>query len=490
MSKNVYDLHEYSAVKLREALRKRLITCSELLASVKQRFDELNPVLNAIPTQCFDRAQDLAAKIDEARNKGKYRETVLGGLPICIKDLTAVAGLRSTWGTVGLSDFIPLQNDPIVDRLEASGAIVIGKSNTPEMGAGNVTYNEVFGATRNPWDTNKNPGGSSGGSAAAVSAGIVPLGHGTDLAGSLRNPAAYCGIVSLRPTPGRAGGPPQSALFNTETVHGPIARSVTDVALLLDAMVGFDPRIPISIEKPGYSFLEYVRSDTMRPLKLAYSSTLQGFARVEGGIATVLDSALKKLSEPSLILDTCEPELPYLYEIYTVLRSILWATGPGSQPQEIQRHYKATLRRNIEAAHELNIEQIYRALTLRTKLYNAMLTFFEKYDCLLCPVIGKQPGTIDEEYPKEIAGVQINDYVEWLRFSFLAPATSLPSMAIPVGLDEDGMPVGIQLIGKPRGEAELLLIANRLEKCFGFHCGPINLNVSKSHRSSCPDVSD
>ncbi len=466
------EIKDATAVELRDMLRARQITSIDLLTYTRKRYEAINPHINAISTESFELAIEYAHLIDRDRAAGIVDETVLGGLPICIKDLTAVKGIRSTWGTRALSDFVPSSNDPIVDRLMRSGAIVVGKSNTPEMGAGNVTFNEIFGATRNPWNLGRNPGGSSGGSCAAVAARILAIGHGTDLAGSLRNPAAYCGVSTLRPTPGRAGGPPQSVAFNTETVHGPIARTVADVALLLDAMVGFDPRVPISLEAPNRSFLEVVKSGPSRPYRLGFSMTLGGFARVEDPIAAVVESAVSSISNRFISIHSVSPELPQLYETYSVLRSMLWATGPGSQPPAVQRHYKPTLARNIQKAYELEVSDIYRALTNRTKLYNAMLAFFREYDCLVCPVIGKQPGPIDEEYPREIAGEQIDDYVDWLRFSFLAPAAGLPAATIPIGLDSDGLPVGIQLIGKPRGEAELLVIASVLEGEFSFSAKP------------------
>jgi len=463
-----HDLSDATAVELRDLLRSRKITCVDLLNHTRDRYYALNDRINAIPTICFDSAFKCAEAIDAARAAGRYKESILGGIPLCIKDLTAVKGIKTTWGTLALADFIPSTNDPIVDRLILSGGIVIGKSNVPEMGAGNVTFNDVFGATKNPWNLGRNPGGSSGGSCAAVASRIIPIAHGTDLAGSLRNPAGYCGVAALRPTPGRAGGPPQSVVFNTETVHGPIARTIGDLALMLDAMVGFDPRIPISIEPPSTSFLEAVQRGPTRTYRIGYSLTLKGFANVETPIAELIEETVLGLSSSFLTVQHESPEIPHLYDTYSVLRLMLWATGPGSQPPHVQQHFKASLVRNIQKARGLKVDDIYRALTNRTKLYNAMLTYFGMYDCLICPVIGKQPGPIDEEYPREVDGEQIDDYVDWLRFSFLAPAACLPAIALPIGLDRDGLPVGIQLVGKPRGEAELLVIASVIEReiCF------------------------
>jgi amidase len=472
-----------SAVQVRDLLKRKKISSYELTQTVLNRIADLNPIINAIPTICAERALKHARALDNLRMEAKSSGDILAGIPLCIKDLTTVAGVRTTWGTLGYKDFIPSSSDPIVDRLELSGGIIIGKSNTPEMGAGNFTSNQVFGITRNPWDISRSPGGSSGGTAAAVASGMVWFGHGTDLAGSLRNPAAYCGVVAIRPTPGRAGGPPLSVLFNTETVHGPIARSVKDAALLLDAMVGYDMRIPISIESPHDCFLRKVEEDDGRIVRIGYSHDLNGFADVDSSIENILDLALENVDTANIRIDKCQPSLPDLFDTYTTLRLMLWGSGPGSQPEDIQKHYNPALKSNITQARELSSADIYRALSNRSKLYRAMLTFFEVYDCLACPVIGKGPDLIQEESIKSTNSDGVTDYVKWLRFSFLSPATCLPAMSIPVGLDQNGMPVGIQLIGKPRGEAELLIIASRLESSFGFNRLPIiprgTLNISE-----------
>lgn len=460
------ELINMSAIEVCDLLKKKEIRPTDLLEASLNRILATDKIINAIPTLCVDRAYEQAKTLEKSN---RYISTLLGGIPICVKDLTTVAGVRNTWGTKAYKNYIAPTNDPIVDRLESNGAIIIGKSNTPEMGAGNTTSNEIFGTTRNPWDITKNPGGSSGGSAAAVASGLVWLGHGTDLAGSLRNPAAYCGVVALRPSPGRAGGPPQSVLFNTETVHGPMGRNVVDIAIFLDAMVGFDKRIPISIEAPPFSFYEEIIKKQNGQYKIAFSMDLNGFANAEHSIKICTENAIKCVSSEKLFSVEYEaPQLPKLYETYTVLRSMLWGSGPGSQPDYVQKHYKASLKRNISDAQKLKSSDIYNALTNRSVIYTAIVEFFERYDCLACPVIGKEAGPIDEEYPKEIAGDPIDDYVDWLRFSFLAPTAGLPAISLPIGFGKNGLPIGIQLIGKPRGEKDLLIIAHQIERLIGF----------------------
>lgn len=234
------DLCAYEAHEVVGLLKRGEISPEDLLEASQKRCAEVEPAVNAMPTLCFERAKQALKSVPS--------NSLLSGLPIAIKDLMAVGGVRTTYGTQGLTDNVPSASDSLVETLEGNGAVVVGKSNTPELGAGGNTFNSVFGSTANPWNTTRNAGGSSGGAAAAIATGEVWLAHGSDYAGSLRTPAAYCGVVGLRPSPGRAGGGGALTAWNTEGVQGPMARSVTDCALFLDAMVGFEAGSPISIE--------------------------------------------------------------------------------------------------------------------------------------------------------------------------------------------------------------------------------------------------
>lgn len=458
------EAHEVVAL-----LKKKEVKPEELLEAAFDRIAQVEPVVNAMPTTCPDRAlASLSALKDRKATEGKGPGW-LGGLPIAIKDLTPVSGVRTTWGTKGLADFVPAESDPLVERLEKRGGVVVGKTNTPEMGAGGNTFNDVFGATRNPWDTTRNAGGSSGGAAVSLATGEVWLSHGSDLAGSLRTPAAYCGVIGLRPSPGRAGGGPGAVAFNTEGVQGPMARTVMDTALFLDAMVGFDPRQPISIEAPDEAFQKAVREAEPRGISIAYTPTLNGFAEVEPEIDEVLRSALRKAEKAGAdVVEDCPP-LPDLYDSYITLRAMMWASLSGRLPKEVQRHYKRTLRENIDVGRKLKAEQIYDAFRSRSVLYSNMRQFLTLHDVLACPVVGLEPGPVEEEYPRQINGKPLADfYVDWLRFSFLSTTTGLPSLSMPVGFTKSGMPVGLQLIGGPRGEARLLQVARVIEQCVGF----------------------
>jgi len=462
------DLCQLEAHEVVALLKKREVKPEEVLDASLTRIAQVGEQVNATVTVCADRAR-ASLKTLAARRKAEGRNPGwLAGLPIGIKDLTAVAGVRTTWATKALADFVPEESDPLVERLESRGATVVGKTNTPEMGVGGNTFNEVFGMTRNPWDTRKNAGGSSGGAAASLAAGETWLSHGSDLAGSLRTPAAYCGVIGLRPTPGRAGGAPAPIAFSIDGVQGPMARTVMDTALFLDAMAGFDPRQPISIEAPREPFQKAVREAEPAGVRIAWSPTLDGFAEVEPEIEDVLRAALKKTARAGVKVEEACPELPELYSSYITLRAMVWAALPGRMPPEVQRHYKRTLRENMGIGRKLKPEQIYDMQRNRSALYANMQQFLTRFDVLACPVVGLEPGPVEEEYPTQVNGKPVVDYIDWLRFSFLATTTALPALSMPVGFTRSGMPVGLQLIGPPRGEARLLAVARVVEQCVGF----------------------
>lgn len=456
----------YQAVGL---LKKGEIKPMELLEASLTRIAQIGPKINATVTLCADRARDSVARIASQAKAAGNEPGWLGGLPIGIKDLTPVKDVRTTFGSVGLKDWVPGYSDPLVERLEARGAIIVGKTNTPEMGAGANTFNGIFGFTRNPWNTAKNAGGSSGGAAASLAAGEVWLSHGSDLAGSLRTPAAYCGVVGLRPSPGRAGGGTPDLIFANAAVQGPMARNVLDAALFLDAMAGFDPRQPLSLEPPRRSFQQAVLQAGPK-VRIAWAPTLGNFAPVESEIVDVLARALAAAERAGATVEEACPDLPNLYQTYITLRAFAWASGPGRRPPEIQRHFKTTLAENIAVGRSLKVEDIIDAERNRSVLFHNCRIFLERFNVIACPVVGLEPQAVEEEFPRQIAGVRMENYVDWLRFSFLSPVTSLPSISIPAGFTKSGMPVGLQLIGPPRGEAILLSAARAVEAAAGF-CG-------------------
>lgn len=458
-----------SAREVVSLLKKKELSPNELLDASEARTKQVNDDVNAIVTPCYDRARKKISTIADNNTEPGW----LAGLPIAIKDLSAVEGVRTTMGTAGLANNIPAANDAIVDILEARDGLVIGKTNTPEMGAGGNTFNAVFGATRNPWNTAKNAGGSSGGAAVSIATGEVWLSHGSDLAGSLRTPAAYCGVVGMRPSPGRAFGGPMNMGFSGEGVSGPMARTVGDCALFLDAMCGYDERAPLSLPTPDQPFQRAV--DEASPnVKIAYAPKLNGFAPVEDEIEQIMRSAIEKVQgEGAVITEEC-PDMSGLYDSYITLRAMTWAALPGRALPSIQQHYKQTLTENIQVGRELTIEQVIDANLNRTVLYHRMREFLHGHDVLACAVVGLEPTEVEMEFPKQVAGEAMSDYIDWLRFSFLATTTGLPAIAVPCGFTKSGMPVGIQLIGPPRGDAKVLAVARVIEQVLDLGTGPID----------------
>ena len=451
----------------------RLLRCgevspSELIEASEARVARTGPVINAMVTSCFGRARERADRLPATDAPG-----ALHGLPIGIKDLSAVEGVRTTMGTMGLAQNVPTESDPIVDILEARGALVVGKTNTPEMGAGGNTFNAVFGATRNPWDTRRNAGGSSGGAAASLATGETWLSQGSDLAGSLRTPAAYCRVVGLRPSPGRAFGGPLTLGFSAEGISGPMARDVRDCALFLDAMCGYDGRAPLSLPAPRTPFQEGLERDPSQ-IRIAYAPTLGGFAPVEDEIERVMRRSLEGLAREGATVEEACPLLDGLERTYVTLRALTWKALPGRAPDAISRHYKKTLADNIAVADGLTVDDIVDANLTRTRLYHEMRRFLSQRDVLACAVVGLEPGPVEEEFPTSVAGRPTPDYIDWLRFSFLATTAGLPAISVPCGFTASGMPVGIQLIGGPRADRTVLRVALALETAMGLGAAPID----------------
>ncbi|MGB0853223.1 MAG: amidase [Pikeienuella sp.] len=462
------ELCRLSAVDAVKALESGEVSATEMLDAALSRIEAVEPEINAMPTLCPERARAHAAALTRGNAK-----TWLAGLPIGIKDLTPVAGVRTTLGSTGMANHVPDTSDPLVERLEQRGGIVLGKTNTPEMGAGGNTFNDVFGMTRNPWNTALNAGGSSGGAAASLATGEVWLSHGSDLAGSLRTPGAYCGVLGLRPSPGRCGGGPADYAFSIEGVQGPMARTAADCALFLDAMAGFDPRQPLSLPEPTTSFSDAI-ARAEPPKRIAFAPDQNGFAPVEPEVRDLLSAAMKRLEGTGTIVEEACPDLPGLYDCYCHLRGMFWAAMPGKLPAEITQHFKDTLKINISFGQNLTGDQMITAQRTRSRLYSIMEHFLRGYDALAIPVIGLASFPVETEFPPEVDGTPCEDYLDWLKFSFLATTVALPAISIPVGFTRNGAPMGIQMIGRPRGEAGLLQIARVMEQITDGFGSPID----------------
>ncbi len=473
------ELCRLQAFEVLALLRSKRVSPRELLDAAFARILQVEAAINAMPTRCEARAYQAA----EAGSTGAapaFEGTALAGLPLCIKDLTAVAGVRTTFGAAAYADHVPVDSDYVVERIEGRGGIVIGKTNTPEMGVGGNTYNPVFGATFNPWNLSLNAGGSSGGAAAALATGEVWLSHGSDSAGSLRTPAAYCGIVGLRPSPGRVPYGPRNMAFSIEGVDGPMARSVRDCALFLDAMSAFDPRCPLSYPEAGETFEACVAAQSDCRIRIAYSPNLGGLSPVDREMADHLSAALQRIQRCGAQVEEVQPDVNGLVDTYEVFRALNWLSLARTVGPQITATFGPNLVQNIAYGRRLTVDQITDAHLNRARLYDRVTTLLGRFDVLACPVVGCLPQPQVETWVREIDGQPLHSYLDWLRFSYLATTLGLPAMSVPVGLGPRGLPVGLQLIGQPRGEARLLACARAIELAMGGPLGPIDPAIKKN----------
>ena len=459
------DLCAHEAHEVVGLLKRGEVSPSELLDASLKRCAEVEPDVNAMPILCEERARQALDSIPT--------NSLLSGLPIAIKDLMAVGGVKTTYGTRGLADNVPATSEPLVEVLERNGAIVVGKTNVPELGAGGNTFNEVFGSTANPWNTSRNAGGSSGGAAASLATGEVWLSHGSDYGGSLRTPAAYCGVVSLRPSPGRVGGGGVLTAWNTEGVQGPMARSVTDCALFLDAMVGFEACSPISIEKSDEPFLR-AAGNPPEKLRIAYSPDLGGHGLVSAEVSRVLGDALGVIEKHGGTVEEVPLQTTTLNATFRTLRGLGFLAQYSRMPDAIRQHLKPTIIENVAYGKSLTVDQIADAQINRSILLSNISGILNSFDVIACPVVGLAAGPLSEEFPTEVDGQSLDDYLDWLRFSNLSTVTGLPAMSLPVGFMPDGMPMGIQLIGPNRGEGKLLAVARTIEQMLALKNTPID----------------
>jgi amidase len=437
-------------------IRRRELSATEVVSAHLSRIEAVNPELNAIVT--LDREGALAAADEADRLLARAEPTgPLHGLPIAVKDLEDTAGMRTTYGSPLFRDHVPVADTLLVTRLRTAGAIVIGKTNTPEFGAGSQTFNAVFGATRNPFDRSRTPGGSSGGAAAAVASGMLPLADGSDLGASVRNPAAFCGLVGLRPSPGRIPEVPTTSPWSPLAVHGPIARTVEDAALLLRALCGPDPRAPLSLDDPPDVFVDVQPAD-LGALRIAWSDDSGGLP-VEPEVTAVLRRRRGELEALGCVIEDAEPDLREADEAFETLRGIGFAQAFGELLRTRRDQLKDTVVWNTEVGLALTGEQVGRALSLQAEAFARMRQMLERYDALALPVSQVVPFDVDEPWPREIAGVPMSSYLEWMRSCSRITVTARPAISVPAGFTDDGLPVGLQLVGRHRGEAALLRLA-------------------------------
>ncbi|MDX6533328.1 MAG: amidase [Gaiellales bacterium] len=427
-------------------LRSGEVSAVELVEAALRRIEATDGPLNALPTVCAERALEHAARAS--------RDTPLGGLPLAVKDLTDVAGVRTTYGSPIYARNVPERSDILVERLEAGGGIVVAKSNTPEFGAGANTFNEVFGETRNPWDLSRTCGGSSGGSAVALATHQVWLATGSDLGGSLRTPASFCGVVGIRPSPGLVARGPGDRPFDTLSVEGPMARNVADAALMLDVMAGAHPEDPIAYDPVGGPFVS-AAEEPRRPTRIAYSEDL-GITPVAPEVRAACRKAVDRLAAAGFdVVEAC-PDLATAPDTFQRLRAAGFVADLAAEYETDRDRLKPDIVWNIEQGLRLSPAELAEADRARGALFHRMAAFFDQYDVLMCPAACVAPFDVRTRWVDEVDGVRFDNYVEWLRITSAITLTASPVVALPGGFTAAGLPVGLQLVGRNRGEHDLL----------------------------------
>jgi len=451
---------DLTAVEMARRLRTRDLSTREVMAAHLDRIAERNPQLNAIVTLDADRAIDAARRADEALVRGDAVGP-LHGLPVAHKDLLLTRGMRTTFGSPLLRDFVPDQDSLIVERLRNAGAITVGKTNTPEFGAGSQTFNPVFGATLNPYDITRTCGGSSGGAAVALATSMLPIADGSDMGGSLRNPASFCSVVGLRPSPGRVPSWPAADAWSTLSVDGPMARTVADVAMVLRAIAGPDPRSPIAIGEPISPGAVLDRD--IRGVRVAWWTRLGG-APVDPRVRAIVDAQRSVFETLGCTVDDAEPDFADFDAVFKTVRALAFLTGVAPRVGARRDEVKDTIRWEIERGERLTPGEIAWALTKRTELFHRMRAFMHRYDCFVLPTAQVPPFDVAQPYPTEIDGVRMETYIDWMKSCYFISVVGNPAISVPCGFTEDGLPVGLQIVGRHQDDWGVLQIA------FAFEC--------------------
>ena len=446
------------------ALRRREVSARELVGAHLQRIEQVDGEINAVVTRVPERALAEAAAADERLAAGEPVGP-LHGLPIAHKDTHLTAGVRTTSGSP-LADHVPDADELIVERIRGAGAITIGKTNVPEFAAGSHTFNPVFGTTRNPYDRSRSAGGSSGGAAAALACGMHPLADGSDMGGSLRNPASFCNVVGLRPSPGRVPTHPCAAPWAPLAVQGPMARTVADAALLLSVMAGPDPRCPIALDSPGAGFAAPLDRD-LTGMRVAWAPDLGGTVTVDPAVTAALAPQVAVFEQLGCVVEQACPDLTGADEVFRTLRAWQFALTLGPLLDSHRDRLKPALVANIEDGRSLSGDDVIRAELAHAALFHRMRAFFDRYDVLLAPVSQVPPFDATLEHPIEIAGVPHPHYLDWMASSYLISATGHPALSVPAAFTPDGLPVGLQIIGPHRGDLLVLQVGHAFEGATG-----------------------
>lgn len=455
------ELCRLSATDAVALLKKGEVSPLEMVDAAAERIAETDGVLNAMPILCLDRARDQARRVMQLRGRD-HPPHYLHGLPIAVKDNVHVQGVRCTMGSPILAEQVSAESDPCVQRLEANGALVIGKSNIPEFAAGGNTFNEVFGITRNPWNTARTPGGSSGGTAAALASGQVWLGTGNDFGGSIRLPSSFCSLVGLRPT---AGLVPriQKQAYSPLNVEGPMARSVADCALMLECEAGRHPLDPLSWPVRQGAFLA-AASDPQPPRAIAFSLDLGFYPTLDPEVARVCTEAARKLQAAGCAVEEAHPDLGDANATFQVLRGAGFVANMGTFLEQHRDRLKPEVIANAEYGFGLRAADIARAEIAQGEIVRRVARFLERYEVLICPTAMTPPIPVEKRYLESLNGVQFEGYLGWLVSTCAISVTGCPVLALPCGFTRDGLPVGLQVIGPARSEARLLQVGAWMEQ--------------------------
>jgi amidase len=454
-----------SALEMARLIRTKKVSVREVVAEHLKQIERVNPKVNAIVTLVPELAADAAAKADEAVAR---KETLgpLHGLPVAHKDLFETRGIRTTFGSPLYQDFVPSEDDLVVERMRQAGAIIIGKTNVPEFGAGSQTFNKVFGATHNPYDLTKTCGGSSGGAAVALACGMTPVATGSDTGGSLRNPAAFCNVVGFRPSIGRVPNPKAAFGWATLSTSGCLGRSVADLALALSAIAGPDSRDPLSINDGGELFTRPLARN-FKGVRVAWFKDLGGIP-FDPRVRAAVDGQRSAFESLGCVVEQAEPDFAPAEIAFRILRAWGAADAFGARLRQHPDAFKDTLKKEIEEGLRLSGSDIARAETAHTQIWREFQSFLAAYEYFVLPTTQLPAFDVNTPYPTEIAGVKFDSYIDWMKSCWYISSTGNPAASVPAGFTPEGLPVGIQIVGRHKEDFSVLQLAHAFEQATGF----------------------
>jgi amidase len=454
-----------SAVEMARLIRTKKLSAREAMAEHLKQIERVNPKVNAIVTLVAEMAHTAAGKADEMQAR-KEKLGPLHGLPVAHKDLLDTRGIRTTYASPLLKDYIPAEDDIVVERMQLAGAITLGKTNTPEFGAGSQTFNTVFGATRNPYDLSKTCGGSSGGAAVALACGFVPVASGSDAGGSLRNPAAFCNVVGFRPTVGRVPNPKAAFGWSTLSTSGCLGRSVADLALALSTIAGPDPRAPLSIDEPGERFARPL-DRSFKGVRVAWFKDLGGVP-FDARVRALVDGHRATFESLGCVVEQAEPDFAPAEISFRVIRAWNSAHMYGDRLRQHPDAFKDTLKAEIEEGLRLTGTDLARAEVARVEIWRRFQRFLESYEYFVLPTTQVLPFDIETPYPTAIAGTKFDHYIDWMKSCWYISATGNPAASVPGGFTPEGLPMGVQIVGRNKQDFAVLQLAHAFEQATGF----------------------